>query len=571
MKRAIVCALGLCISPLFGEIHGPILQWYREPSTTGALLWIEDQSVDAKPGMWAEGQAGFGYGDDDDKTVLEGMQGEFRSVFLRKKLNMKAPPAADATLVVRGYYDDGLIVYINGKEVVRQRVEGEGNVVQRVDDHEATGWEEFEIGAASEWLKEGKNVVAVECHNKSLNSTDLSVDVSLLYLRDGKRSALIKPSSRWEYFYGAVPKKDWKTRTGHRRVEMADVLPATREVKFRKRGQVEWQSQSSKRRPFGDSGAWVHSVDLEGLLPASSYEFGLDGGKSGWFRTAAKELPDGSTFVTGGDMFHNIELLDAMNRRAGKEDPLFALLGGDLAYANGQSASRWLQWVDSWAREAVAPGGRMIPMVVAIGNHEVRGVGYAPKDPPPPSEAPFFYSLFELPNGVSNYALDFGSSLSLVMLDSGHTQKVASQTEWLRKTLEARRGAKRTYVCYHRPAWGTGVKADAVDIQQEWGPLFESFGVDAVFENDHHVYKRTKPLLAGKVDEKNGIPYIGDGAWGTNVRVIPAEELESRDWVAHAASKNHLIRVIMGPYGARYEAMEANGEVFDLLDFDYRK
>jgi len=570
MKRAMFCALGLLVAPLMAEIHGPVVQWYRSPSTTAAILWVEHDATAAKPGAWAVGEAGFGYGDDDDRTVLKGMKDKFRSVFLRKKVNLPALPK-DAKLVIRGYYDDGLIVYVNGKEVVRERVEGEGNVVQRVSDHEATGWERFEISGASELLKQGENVIAVECHNKGLGSSDLSVDVAVIVVAGEARKSLIKPGSRWEYLYGAVPEEDWKTKGGDIGAMQATEKPKARKLRFRLRGSGEWQTKESERRPFGESEAWVHEVDLDGLVPASSYEIELDGGGSSWFQTAPTELPAGTSFVTGGDMFHTVEMLDAMNRRAGKEDPLFALLGGDLAYANGQSTSRWYQWLDSWASEAVAPDGRMIPMVVAIGNHEVKGVAYAPEDPPPTSEAPHFYSLFKLPEGVSNYALDFGKSLSLVMLDSGHTQSISSQTDWLEETLQARQSAARTYICYHRPAWGTGVKGDAVEVREEWGPLFERYGVDAVFENDHHVFKRTKPLLAGKVDAERGIPYLGDGAWGTNVRVIPAKVVKQRPWLASYSSKNHLIRVTMKESGAVYDALAADGEVFDTWEYGYRK
>lgn len=570
MNLATCSALALMTAPLVAEVHGPVVQWSENPSTSAALLWVEHEAMVAKPGSWAVGEAGFGYGDDDDKTVLKGMKGKFRSVFLRKKVDVPVVPEG-AKLMIRGYYDDGLIVYVNGKEVVRRRVVGEGNVVQRVDDHEATGWERFELVSAAEWLKQGENVISVECHNKGLNSSDLSVDLALVLVSGEARKPLIHPGSHWEYLYGAVPEEDWKLKTGDIVAMRTTERPESREIRLRQRGRGEWQTKQSERRRFGESEAWVHSVKLSGLLPASSYEFELPGGGKGWFQTAATELPAGTRFVTGGDMFHTIEMLDAMNRRAGEEDVLFALLGGDLAYANGQKTSRWYQWLDSWAKEAVAPDGRMIPMIVAIGNHEVKGHGYAPKDPPPPSDAPIFYSLFELPEGVSNYTVDFGKSLSLVMLDSGHTQSVASQSGWLKETLKARQSAERTFVCYHQPAWGTGVKGDAVDVRQEWCPLFEAFGVDAVFENDHHVHKRTKPLIAGKVDVDQGVPYLGDGAWGTNVRVIPSQKVKDRDWLASYASKNHLIRVTLKEKGAVYDAMSADGEVFDTWEYGYRK
>ena len=44
-------------------------------------------------------------------------------------------------------------------------------------------------------------------------------------------------------------------------------------------------------------------------------------------------------------------------------------------------------------------------------------------------------------------------------------------------------------------------------------PLFDKYQVTAVFENDHHTYKRTHPLLNNQIDRKRGIVYLGDGCW----------------------------------------------------------
>lgn len=37
-------------------------------------------------------------------------------------------------------------------------------------------------------------------------------------------------------------------------------------------------------------------------------------------------------------------------RQAGEENPLFAVLGGDLAYANGRDVSKWHDWLDNWSK-----------------------------------------------------------------------------------------------------------------------------------------------------------------------------------------------------------------------------
>ena len=114
-------------------------------------------------------------------------------------------------------------------------------------------------------------------------------------------------------------------------------------VTYKKTGGAEWLNSKVETRPFGRTKHWVYSTDLSGLDPDSRYNFKISQGDrligSWFFKTAPKLFKEGMSFVTGGDMFHTREMLDGMNLRAGTENPLFALLGGDLAYANGVDLS----------------------------------------------------------------------------------------------------------------------------------------------------------------------------------------------------------------------------------------
>ena len=347
----------------------------------------------------------------------------------------------------------------------------------------------------------------------------------------------------------------------------ANDLDLESSLSYRSDDQKKWLSSPVTNRLFGNTKNRVYSVDIKNLTPDTRYTFKIRHGnkKLGiwFFRTAPSKIEKGITFVTGGDMFHSRELLDPMNLRAGTEDPLFALLGGDLAYANGVDANRWLEWLESWNRFAKSPHGTLIPMVVVIGNHEVRGAAYRPTNAPAKSEAPYFHSLFYGLDEGSKYAIDFGNYMTVVALDSGHTENIATQVQWLNKTLEERENFAYKFVCYHRPAWGTGVKEDAVDIQRLWSPIFERHRVDAAFENDHHVYKRTYPLTAGKRDDMNGVMYIGDGAWGTRTRAIARNWKVRRPFLAHAESVNHLIKVKVENGKLTYKALEADGSIVD--------
>ena len=49
--------------------------------------WI-GLSFAAKKAGWKTGKAGFGYGDDDDETVLDDMEGKYLSVFIRREFEL---------------------------------------------------------------------------------------------------------------------------------------------------------------------------------------------------------------------------------------------------------------------------------------------------------------------------------------------------------------------------------------------------------------------------------------------------------------------------------------------------
>jgi hypothetical protein len=180
----------------------------------------------------------------------------------------------------------------------------------------------------------------------------------------------------------------------------------------------------------------------------------------------------------------------------------------------------------------------------------------------PEEHAKFYYSLFPLPEGKSNYVVDFGDYMSIVCLDSNHTQTPESQVGWLKETLAKRKEVPNLFACYHRPTYGTLVKADEPEVRKHFVPLFDAYGVDAAFENDHHLYKRTLPLKADQIDP-DGTIYIGDGSWGVNLRDIPWEKTNKLDYLVRAAKEQHLIRVQLHPNRQQFDAFNAGGSRID--------
>jgi len=332
-----------------------------------------------------------------------------------------------------------------------------------------------------------------------------------------------------------------------------------------------WSRLEASLSTVGPTTMQLRRVELTKLKPGTLYEFGIGDDRDDvshfWrFRTMPAELTKPLRFVEGGDMMHTRAMMDAMGEQMQRLDPDFTMVVGDLAYENGVIGSRWIDWLQSWKTYSVAKNKRLIPLVVGIGNHEVRG-HYHGKIP---EDAPYFYSVFALPGNRSYYALDFGNYLSLILLDTEHTQPIeGAQAEWLQHAMAERSDQQFLFAGYHYPAYGTskapkgGLPIDSPRsqaIRKHWVSQFERYGLSTVFEHDHHNFKRTHRILNHQRDDEKGLLYVGDGSWGVATREVP----EDAWWLAKAEPRNHVWCVDILPNGtALLRAIDVNGEVFD--------
>lgn len=154
--------------------------------------WTKAEYIPEKSDGWKRGPAGFGYGDDDDTTVLKEMRGKYSAVYVRNDFELG--PGEKAQIVELGLivnYDDAFIAYLNGHEVLRVGIpEGRGEKVSKVKSHGAGGYEYFSLTAAIPYLEEDENILAIEGHNVSRSSSDFTLDP---YLTVVKRRSEKKP------------------------------------------------------------------------------------------------------------------------------------------------------------------------------------------------------------------------------------------------------------------------------------------------------------------------------------------------------------------------------------------
>jgi len=341
-------------------------------------------------------------------------------------------------------------------------------------------------------------------------------------------------------------------------------------VFYQKAGSLECESKVGTNTPLIQTNFLVNTVELTDLEADTEYFFRFDGKEACHkFRTMPEKLNRDIRFVVGGDVYYFFDKMHLLNVDIAKRDPDFVIVGGDIAYAFGRphffprkngDIRRWRYFLKEWTDQMVGADGRLIPMVVVIGNHDVKN---SEKDPA--KRAAIFYNLFAMPNKNTSYrTLDFGSYLSLFLLDTGHSYPVSGeQTKWLENELLKKESTAHKMAAYHVAAYpavypfeGTGPKL----IRQNWVPLFEKYQVGTAFEHHNHAYKRTFRIKENKVDP-NGVLYLGDGVWGVYPRKVHSYK---RAWyLEKAESINSYWLVTLGPEQNQFQSFDAKGKIIE--------
>lgn len=128
---------------------------------------------------WTTGQGGIGYGDDDDNTIIDGIS----SVFFRVKFSI-VDKSEIAVAILNIDYDDAFVAFLNGVEIARSEGLDDPFPAYNVfssAQHDALlpeGASPSNIIIDNNLLQtnliNGSNTIAIQVHNASSNSSDLS-------------------------------------------------------------------------------------------------------------------------------------------------------------------------------------------------------------------------------------------------------------------------------------------------------------------------------------------------------------------------------------------------------------
>jgi len=146
--------------------------------------WVNGQFDDSS---WPEGCAALGYNYKDACTVISfGDDSNNKYISSLFRYSFEIDSSDDWTqLIISILKDDGAVVYMNGKEVIRSNMPPSSNfntlALFGVDGDHENDYIDYIVDPL--FLRNGKNIIAVEVHQITKSSSDLSFDLGLIGVR----------------------------------------------------------------------------------------------------------------------------------------------------------------------------------------------------------------------------------------------------------------------------------------------------------------------------------------------------------------------------------------------------
>ena len=158
--------------------------YYDKGALSGAS-WKTASTV-----SWKSGKAPIGYGKSQTTTTAQNLP----TYYFHKTFTLSEYSSTD-TYTLNYTVDDGMIVYVNGKEAGRYNMPSGSVDYNTVSTSYASGNPDTgSMQIPASMLKKGENVIAVEVHNNNTSSTDILWSASLVrYAETGVKYVSKKP------------------------------------------------------------------------------------------------------------------------------------------------------------------------------------------------------------------------------------------------------------------------------------------------------------------------------------------------------------------------------------------
>ena len=134
---------------------------------------------------WSSGPAQLGYGDGDEATLIDygpDPLDKYITTYFRRSFST---PATLSSLRLRVLRDDGVAVYLNGTEILRDNLPGGALTGSTLASATVAGaaeniWVTSNLPPSALTLLQANNIIAAEVHQSAANTPDMSFDLELL-------------------------------------------------------------------------------------------------------------------------------------------------------------------------------------------------------------------------------------------------------------------------------------------------------------------------------------------------------------------------------------------------------
>ncbi|EDM45150.1 Twin-arginine translocation pathway signal [unidentified eubacterium SCB49] len=153
-------------------------EWrYNDSGTDLGTAW---RNTDYDDSAWAVGAGQLGYGDNDEATVLSygpDANNKYPTYYFRYSFE-NTGEAQYGSFNLSLLFDDGAVVYLNGAEIMRRNLPNGEIVYTTLANGAISGSDEddYDVIDVEAVLLEGTNTFAVEMHQSSVSSSDMSFD-----------------------------------------------------------------------------------------------------------------------------------------------------------------------------------------------------------------------------------------------------------------------------------------------------------------------------------------------------------------------------------------------------------